>query len=426
MTELYPGCFRGTTEAGVTVLAEPMPGLRSVAVGLWIKAGGRDDPPGKEGLAHFLEHMTFKGTAQHSAAEIAQAIDLLGGHLNAATTQEYTFYYTEVLEEGLANALAIMDELVTAPLLAPADVARERAVVEEEIRSIEDSPEDVAFQLAQEVLWPGGHPLSQPVVGRRESVARLALDDLRDFFRARYRAGEMVLVVSGRVDPGRALALAQGLGAPPGDPPPTRTPPLPGGGLAVAERDVQQVHLVIGFPTVPVGSPDRYGIEVLNAILGGGVSSRLFQRVREEHGLAYAVFSTTSYFSDAGFLAIYAAADEGRLPRVVELLETEVEALRREPPPKDEVSRAVQRLTNAFLLSLDDPTGRAARLGTAAALGRTPASPDEVVRRLGAVTAEEVQELARKHLKLAGAAWAAVGPSEERLRKLLRPAVEVA
>lgn len=426
MTEIYPGCFRGTTAAGLTVLVEPMPELRSVAVGLWIKAGGRDDPPGKEGLAHFLEHMTFKGTSRHTAAEIAQAIDLLGGHLNAATTQEYTFYYTEVLEEGLPAALAIIDELVTAPLLAPEDVARERVVVEEEIRAIEDSPEDVAFQLLQEVLWPGGHPLSRPVVGRQASVASLNLDDLRGFFRTHYTAGKMALVVSGKVDPERALVLAETLHSPPGDPLPSRTPPVPGGGVAVAERDVQQVHLLVGFPTVPLGSPDRYGIEVLNAILGGGVSSRLFQRVREEHGLAYAVFSTTAYFSDAGSLAVYAAADEGRLPQVVELLEAEVEGLRRGLVPPEEVARAVQRLTNAFLLSLDDPAGRAARLGTAAALDRTPASPDEVVRLLRAVTPEKVQELARRHLGLEGAAWAAVGPSAERLRRLLRARVEVA
>lgn len=202
---------------------------------------------------------------------------------------------------------------MTAPLLAPEDVDRERVVVEEEIRAIEDSPEDVAFQLLQEVLWPGGHPLSRPVVGRRASVASLNLDDLRGFFRTHYTAGKMALVVSGKVDPERALALAEGLHSPPGDPS-SRTPPSPAG-VAVAERDVQQVHLVVGFPTVPLGSPDRYGIEVLNAILGGGVSSRLFQRVREEHGLAYAVFSATAYFSDAGSLAVYAAADEGGCPR---------------------------------------------------------------------------------------------------------------
>lgn len=427
MTEIYPGCVRAEAASGLVVIAEPMPHLRGVTVGLWVKAGGRDDPPGKEGLAHLLEHMTFKGTSRHTAAEIAQAIDLLGGHLNAATANEYTFYYTEVLEEGLPAAISILEELVTAPRLAVEDLVREKVVVEEEIRAVEDSPEDVAFQLLHETLWPGGHPLGQPVVGRLASVARVHLDDLGSFFQDHYTAPRMALVACGRVVPEELLSLATRFGAaPPASDAPSWTPPEPGAGVGIAERDIQQVHLTVGFPTVPLGSPDRYGVEVLNSLLGGGVSSRLFQRVREELGLVYAVFSLTSYFSDAGALAIYAATEERKLAQVVDLLWGEVEALAHRPPPPSELSRAIQRLQNAFLLSLDDPSGRVARLGTAAALGRTPASPDEVVRRLGAVTAEEVQDLARRYLNLDRSAWAAVGPSADRLQRGIRPHAKVA
>ncbi len=426
MTEIYPGCFRADTASGLAVITEPMPHLRSVTVGLWVKAGGRDDPPGKEGLAHFLEHMTFKGTARHTAAEIAQAIDVLGGHLNAATANEYTFYYTEVLEEGLPAALSILEELVTTPRIGKEDVARERVVIEEEIRTVADSPEDVAFQLLHETMWPDEHPLGQPVVGRLASVAGLELDDLWEFFRTHYTSPRMALVACGNVIPEQLLALATRFGTnsqPNGMRP--WTPPEPGTGVGFAERDIQQVHLAVGFPTVPIGSPDRYGIEVLNSLLGGGVSSRLFQRVREELGLVYAVFSMTSYYSDAGALAIYAATEERKLPQVVDLLRAEVEALAHRPPPPSDLSRAIQRLQNAFLLSLDDPSGRVARLGTAAALGRTPAAPDDVVRRLGAVTAEEVQELARRYLDLDKSAWAAVGPSADRLREYIHPHAEV-
>ncbi|HEU68605.1 MAG TPA: insulinase family protein [Candidatus Acetothermia bacterium] len=427
MIEIYPGCYQGCTASGVAVLAEPMPSLRSVAVGLWVRAGGRDDPPGKEGLAHLLEHMTFKGTARHSAAEIAQAIDLLGGHLNAATANEYTFYYTEVLDEGLPPAVSILEELVTLPRFARDDLGRERVVIEEEIRTIEDSPEDVAFQLLHEALWPGGHPLGQPVVGRLASVAELGRDDLLEFFRHHYTPARMALVACGRVDPTELLSLATRFGSGgehDGERP--RRPPEPGSGVVLAERAIQQVHLAVGFPTIPIGSPHRYGIEVLNALLGGGVSSRLFQRVREELGLAYTVFSATSYYSDAGALALYAATEEKKLPRVVDLLWGEVEALARTPPPPSDLRRAIQRLVNAFLLGLDDPSGRMVRLGTAIALGRTPAPPDEVVRRLRAVTGEEVQELAQRFLNPDRAAWAAVGPCGDRLRQLLRPYAEVA
>ncbi len=426
MTEIYPGCVRAETASGLIVIAEPMPHLRSVTVGLWVKAGGRDDPPGKEGLAHLLEHMTFKGTACHTAAEIAQAIDLLGGHLNAATTNEYTFYYTEILEEGLPDAIAILHELVTSPRLAVEDLEREKVVIEEEIRSVEDSPEDVVFQLLHETLWPGDHPLGHPVVGRLASLAQVHRDDLWRFFRGYYTAPRMTLVACGRVVPGALLSLATRFGEklPVSDPPPWR-PPTPGSGVGLAERDIQQVHLAVGFPTVPLGSPERYGVEVLNSLLGGGVSSRLFQRVREELGLVYAVFSLTSYYSDAGALAIYAATEERKLPQVVDLLVAEVEGLATRPPSPSDLQRAIRRLQNAFLLSLDDPSGRVARLGTATVLGRTPAAPDEVVRRLGAVTEDEVQELARRYLTLDRAAWAAVGPSADRLGRLIRPHAEV-
>lgn len=427
MIEIYPGCYQDRTASGLAVFVEPMPALRSVAVGVWVRAGGRDDPPGKEGLAHLLEHMTFKGTARHSAAEIAQEIDLLGGHLNAATANEYTFYYTEALAEGLPTAVSILEELVTVPRFALEDLERERVVVEEEIRTVEDSPEDAVFQLLNEALWAGGHPLGQPVVGRLTSVADLGLDDLRSFFRHHYTPARMALVACGRVNPDRLLdQVARFRTIPNCDGTAAVPPPEPGAGIALAERDVQQVHLAVGFPTVAVHSPHRYGIEVLNALLGGGVSSRLFQRVREELGLVYTVFSVTSYYSDTGALAIYAATEESKVPQVVDLLWAEVGALAERPPEGPALARAIRRLQNAFLLSLDDPSGRLARLGTATALGRTPAAPEDVVRRLGAVTAEEVQELARRFLSRHRAAWAAVGPSEERLQQLIRPHVEVA
>ncbi|MCS7216711.1 MAG: insulinase family protein [Candidatus Bipolaricaulota bacterium] len=427
MTEIYPGCFAGEASSGLRVLAEPMPGFRSVALGLWVQAGGREDPPGKEGLAHFVEHMTFKGTTRRSALEIAQSIDALGGHLNAATTAEYTFFYTEVLSAHLPEAWDILVELVTSPRFAPEDLPRERVVVAEEIRAAEDDPEDTAFRLLGELLWRDGHPLGKPVIGRLDSVARIELEDLWRFFGRHYHPREMVFVACGGADPEKVFSLAERFPAREGagDPRP-RTPPQAGTGLALAERDINQVHLVLGFPTVPASAPERYALEVLNALLGGGVSSRLFQRVREELGLVYAVFSATAYFSDAGVLSVYAAAEEKKLPQVAAAIWEEIEALRRAPPAPGDVDRAVQRLCNAFLLNLDDPSGRMVRLGTLAALGRKPASPEEVVQRFRQVTPEAVQELAHRFLGSERAAWAAVGPSGERIRRALRPFVEVA
>lgn len=426
MTELYPGCFSATTSAGLQVLVEPMPGFRGVALGLWVKAGSREDPPGKEGLAHFVEHMTFKGTKKRSALELAQSIDALGGHLNAATTAEYTFYYTEVLSTHVPEALDILYELVTMPRFSPEDLPRERVVISEEIRTAEDDPEDEAFRLLGETLWSQGHPLGKPVIGRLETVARIEVPDLWDFFEQHYHPQGMILVACGGIEPETFFAHAERFGgARKSSTGNSRTPPVAGFGLALAEKEIQQVHLALGFPTVPASAPERYALEVLNSILGGGVSSRLFQRVREEMGLAYAVFSATAYFSDAGVISVYAAAEEKNLPRVMDTICAELENLSKEPLTKNEVDRAIQRISNAFLLNLDDPSGRMVRLGTVASLGRKPISPEEVLQRFAAVTPEEVQELAKKFLRLDRAAVAAVGPSAERMRKVLREFVEV-
>lgn len=426
MNEIYPGCFAGETSGGLQVLVEPMVGVRGAALGLWVKAGGREDPPGKEGLAHFVEHMTFKGTTRRTALELAQSIDALGGHLNAATAAEYTFYYTEVLSAHVAEAWDILVELVTSPRFAPEDLLRERVVIAEEIRSAEDDPEDTAFRLLNELLWQGDHPLGKPVIGRLDSVSRIELEDLWRFFWHHYHPKEMVFVACGGVDPGQIFSLAEEFPTKSafGDPL-LRTPPRPRAGLTMVERNINQVHLVLGFPTVPASAPERYALEVLNAILGGGVSSRLFQRVREELGLVYAVFSATAYFSDAGVISIYAATEEKKLPQVVDAIWAEVEGLRRAPPKEADVKRAVQRLCNAFLLSLDDPSGRMVRLGTLAALGRRPLSPEEVVQRFTEVTPDAVQELAQRFLSAERTAWAAVGPSGERIRQALQPFVEV-
>lgn len=426
MIELYPGCFSATTSTGLQILVEPMPGFRGAALGLWIKAGSREDPPGKEGLAHFVEHMTFKGTKRRSALELAQSIDALGGHLNAATTAEYTFYYTEVLNTHVPEALEILYELVTMPRFSPEDLPRERVVISEEIRTAEDDPEDVVFRLLGETLWSGGHPLGKPVIGRLDSVSHIELSDLWAFFEEHYHSKRMILVACGGVDPRDFLALAQRFAEKGKEVSPNlRTPPVPGSGLALAEKGIQQVHLALGFPTVPASAPERYALEVLNSVLGGGVSSRLFQRVREELGLAYAIFSATAYFSDAGVLSVYAAAEEKNLLRVMEVVQREIADLARHPLPKNEVERAIQRLSNAFLLNLDDPSGRMVRLGTVASLGRRPISPEEVLQRFAAVTPEDVQELAKKFLRLEKAAVAAVGPSAERIRKALKGVVEV-
>ena len=426
MEELYPGLYSHRLPSGLYILVEPMERVRSVALGVWVRAGSRDDPPGKGGLAHLLEHMAFKGTMRRSALEIAQAIDALGGNLNGATGKESTFFYTTVLEEGLEAALEVLGEILTQPRLAPEDLERERTVILEEIREAEDNPQDVALRLLFEQLWADGHPLGRPVLGTLEAVSRLSVEDVRGFFKQHYRPARMILAASGKLDCEDLIGHVERVW-------PTgtdgelsrRAAPVPKAGLVVGERQIQQVHLALGFPTVRAGAEERYGLEVLSAILGGGVSSRLFQRVREERGLVYTVASSTAYYTDAGALMVYAATEERRLPEVLEIIWREIEDLSRTPPTEEEVARAVARLRGSFLLGLEDPSGRMFRLGTNAALGREITPIAEVERRLLSVTPDEVRDLAARFLKPELAALALVGPSAARLERLGRPHVEV-
>ena len=426
MEELYPGLYSHRLPSGLYILVEPMERVRSVALGVWVRAGSRDDPPGKGGLAHLLEHMAFKGTMRRSALEIAQAIDALGGNLNGATGKESTFFYTTVLEEGLEAALEVLGEILTQPRLAPEDLERERTVILEEIREAEDNPQDVALRLLFEQLWADGHPLGRPVLGTLEAVSRLSVEDVRGFFKQHYRPARMILAASGKLDCEELIGRVERVWPTGTDgEPPRRVAPVPKAGLAVGERQIQQVHLALGFPTVKAGAEERYGLEVLSAILGGGVSSRLFQRVREERGLVYTVASSTAYYTDAGALMVYAATEERRLPEVLEIIWREIEDLSRTPPTEEEVARAVARLRGSFLLGLEDPSGRMFRLGTNAALGREITPIAEVERRLLSVTPDEVRDLAARFLKPELAALALVGPSAARLERLGRPHVEV-
>ena len=427
MQELYPGLFAHRLPSGLSLLVEPMDRVRSVALGVWVRAGSRDDPRDKCGLAHLLEHMTFRGTANRTALEIAQAIDSLGGNLNGATGKESTFYYTTVLEEGLPIALEVLGEMLTQPLLSPQDLERERAVILEEIRGAEDDPQEVVLRLLFAQLWTEGHPLGRPILGTAGAVAGLGPDDVRGFFQRYYQPAHMILAASGRIRP--ELLVEEALRIWPaevdGEPPPREAPPL-GQGLVVGEKDIQQVHLALGFPTLGAGAEERYGLEVLSTLLGGGVSSRLFQRVREERGLVYTVLTSTAYYTDAGALVVYAATEERRLAEVLELVWEELRRIVFAPPEPAEVTRAVDRLRGSFLLGLEDPAGRMFRLGTNAALGREILPIPEVERRLKSVTPAEVQGLARRFLRQDRAVLALVGPSGERLRKLARAQVEVA
>jgi len=406
---------------------EPLSHANSVAMGVWLSAGSREDPPAKEGLAHFTEHMVFKGTERHSAVEIAEIIDSLGGQINAATSEEYTVYHSTVLAEGLETALEILAELVTSPRFALEDVERERGVALEEIREAEDSPEDVTIRLLEEALWGDTHPLGKPVLGRKETVAKLEVEDLWNFFRDHYVEGHKAVVLCGKVEPDVACRLVSHLFAcfPATAIPPARDAPQSGGKLRVEERPTQQVHIALGFPTVPAGAPERMTLETLHTVLGGGMSSRLFQRVREERGLVYTITSFVRYYTDAGYLGIYAATEPRRVREILDIVWEEIEDLARRGPKEEELSRAKRRVRGLFLLGLESPGGRMGRLGWHVALGLPLVSPEDIVRRIEGVTREDVQGLAAAKLSPERASLVLVGPRGEELEGAVRESAEV-
>lgn len=413
--ELYPGCYREVLPNGLVVLAE-VRDRRPLSLGLWVRIGSRDEPEERAGAAHFLEHMLFKGTIHRSAYRIAEEIDSLGGASNGATHEEYTVYYISVLSEHLERALDILADLVQNPLLREEDIEREKGVILEEIRMVEDHPQEKIFDLFIERSWKDHHPLGRSVLGRAETVQALSRGKLLEQF-ALYTPRNMVLVGVGGIDFPRLLELAEAkLGnAHGGAPAPERFPPEFQRHFHIEDHSSKQAHLCLGGAGLARGSEQRFAYEVLNALLGSGMSSQLFRRIREELGLAYAVFSMPHYYLDSGLFIIYIGTEPRNAPRAVEVALEEIARFRREPVTEERLRLAKEKLKGNLLLGLESSQARMVRLGLGELYGlHMPV--EEVVARIEAVTAEEVQEVA-EGLFSEPLSLTAIGP-ERRLKGL--------
>ncbi len=403
-----------TLPNGLTVIVEEIPHVRSVAVGLWAKAGSRYEEPSQAGLSHFLEHMFFKGSTHRTAKQIAEAIDAVGGQLNAFTGKEHSCFYARVLDEHFVLALDILSDMLMNPLFAQDDIERERNVVLEEINSYEDTPDDLIHDLILEAFWED-HPLGRSILGPEEVVKGFEREQVRQLCEERYTPDNMVVAVAGRVDP-RLVAdeVESRLGAMRGRGRTTdERAPRPAAGRLFREKDSEQVHLCLAGPGQPA-SEDRsfYAAQVLSTMVGGGSSSRLFQRIREERGLTYSIYTYTSSYQDGGLLATYAGAGPAQSRQVLDLILEELERFRREGPDEEELQRARAQLKAGVVLGLESTTNRMMRLGRLQlTLGRQ-VSPDEVISRVDAVTKDEVMAVAADSLDRDKLAVAALGPSE--------------
>jgi predicted Zn-dependent peptidase len=409
-----PSIQRTDLPSGLTVVTEAMAGARSASFGCWVRVGARDEPEATAGASHFLEHLLFKGTRARSGREISESIESVGGELNAHTSHEHTAFYARVPAAAASVGLELLCDVVTSPAFDADDVESERQVILEELHLAEDEGDDRVLSLAHEALW-GDHPLGREVLGSLESIDAMDRDAIVAFFEQHYHPANLVLVAAGAVDHDQVVAAGERFVERPAGPRPERTAPELAAPLrteALLRRPSEQAHLCIAWPALAAGDPDRYALGVANQILGGGLSSRLFQEIREERGLAYSVFSSVAAFSDAGSLVTYVGTGAERASEVRKLVLDITAGLVADGVTEREWEVALGYLEGSFLLGLEDSGSVMARLGNhVCARGRvTPV--EEQLARLRAVTPDDVARAARRILA-APPAVCGVGPLTE-------------
>ena len=410
-----------TLPGGERVITERIDGVRSAAIGLWIGAGSRDESVAKAGVSHFIEHLLFKGTERYDAVEIAELFDTMGGELNAATSRETTVVYTRVPDDHLDVAFDVMTEMVFAPALT--DIDSEREVVLEEIAMVDDNPQDLVHDLAAEAVF-GGHPLGRPVIGRAEVIETISRRSLLEYHRSAYTGSNVVLAAAGNVDHNRLVAAlrksrkgAAGAAAPLLRRPAGR---IARPGLRFLRKNTEQYHVCLAGHGIRRDDPRRYASALLDAILGGSASSRLFQEIREKRGMAYSVYTYGSQYLDAGQVGIYVGTREENLRECLDVIAAELRDVGAGNLRVGELERAKENMKGRLLLSLESTSARMSRLGKAVVTGTEIVAIEETERRIAAVTEDDVAALARDLYAPERLSAAGIGPSEKRFRAAVR------
>lgn len=412
--------------SGITVVTESMRSVRSVALGAWIMTGSRDEEPHEAGCAHFLEHLLFKGTRRRDAREIAEVIDGVGGEMNAFTGKELTCFYLRVLDRDLALAFDVLADMLVDAANAPVDVEAERQVVLSEIDLHLDSPDELAHtDLAQMLL--GGHPLAREILGTTTSIQGIDRETIHRFYLDRYRPANLVIAAAGNVEHHTVVALADellgDLGRPGGQRPRRRPPEgFTERQVSVRHRPTEQVHVVIGGPGIAHDHEDRWALRVLNTALGGGMSSRLFQQIREERGLAYTAYSHASMYTDTGMFEAYVGTSPGKLDEVLTVLRDELDRIV-EDLTADEVERAKGTMKGATVLSLEDTGSRMVRIGRQVASGTPIVTVDQALAHIERLELDDVRRVAASVLTRPRD-LAIVGPFSPEEAERFSPAVE--
>jgi predicted Zn-dependent peptidase len=408
---------RTVLPSGLRVLTEAVPAMRSVSFGVWVEVGSRDEAPRLSGVSHFLEHLLFKGTRRRSALDISATIEAVGGETNAFTTKEYTCFYARVLDAHLPLAIDVICDLVADSVLAGPDVETERGVILEEIAMQEDEPGEQVHDLFAQAIY-GDQPLGRRIAGTTETIAPMTRQQIHGFYRGRYLPPSIVVTAAGSLDHASVVrqvteaVAGTPLDGPAADPAPVRAgdqaTPAATGSLVEA-KESEQAHLVLGCPTIGRSDERRFALGVLNNVLGGGMSSRLFQQIREERGLAYSIYSYTNLFADSGLFAVYAGCAPGKVDEVLELVRAALATAAGNGITESELARGKGMLSGSVVLDQEDTGSRMSRLGKGELLYERPLTVDELLARIDQVTLAEVNELAGE-LLATPMSLAAVGP----------------
>jgi predicted Zn-dependent peptidase len=399
---------------GPVVLTEHMPGLRSCTVGVWVRRGSRHEPSELNGICHFIEHAVFKGTRRRTALDIAVESDRLGGNFDAYTTHEMTGFALKVVDAALPQAFDLLADMLAAPRFDEEELGREQRVIIEEMKMVEDTPDEFLSEIFSAAYFPG-HPLGLPIEGTPETVSTFGHDRTSAFHARAFAPKNLIVAAAGNVNHEQLVELAArafencsagetGPGEAEETPPPTAAPIL-----VRRKKELEQAHLIVASPWPSARSEDRYAASLLSSVIGGGTSSRLWQRIREERGLAYSVGAAGSHFTDAGLFQIYAGTSPEQLDEVLDICLAELRRVRREPVPEDELRLVKDQAVASILLSLESTSARAGTLARQEAVHGRRVPPDEIIERIEAVTPEDLLRLAAEHITTETLALGALG-----------------
>jgi predicted Zn-dependent peptidase len=411
-------------DSGMRVVTEAVPSVRSVALGLWVRTGSRDETPVQAGVSHFLEHLLFKGTKRYSAIEIAEIFDGLGASVNAATGKESTNLYARFLDTHTEEAFDLLAEMLLGPTYPEID--SEREVVLEEIAMYEDEPQDKVHDVLDAAVF-GGHPLGRRVLGEAEVISSIPVPEIDAYHRARYVGANIVVAAAGNLEHERIVELSRMHVQPPASPAdgvPLEAPAIDGAQVAFQQKDTEQFHICFGGAGIDRADERRYALSILDAVFGGSTSSRLFREIREKRGLAYAVGSYTQQYVDSGLIGLYVGTREDNVEEACGIIGRELGSIHADGVTEDELARAKEHVKGRVVLSAESTAARMARIGKAVLFDTPLLTLDELLERIDAVTREDVAELARELYVPESLSAAAIAPDEDRFRAALAPVSE--